>query len=74
MLLLIVVHVMEKVLVKFISTVLTVLETSPDLLSARTPVVAPVLTLRMLESNAELSVRINFSLLLMNVTNIAIPM
>ena len=49
---------MEKVLVKFISIVLTALEMSPDLLSACTPVVAPALTLKMLESNAELSVRI----------------
>ena len=49
---------MEKVLVKFISTVLTALEMSPDLLSACTPVVAPVLTLRMLESNAEMNVRV----------------
>ncbi len=52
---------MEKVLVKFISTMLTALEMSPDLLSAPTPVVAPVLTLRMLESNAELSVRVTIN-------------
>ena len=64
MLLHIVVPVMEKALVQFILTVLTALEMSPDLLSVLTPVVAPALTLRMLESNAEMNVRVNFSLLL----------
>ena len=49
---------MEKVPVKFILTMLTALEMSPDLQTALTPVVALVPTLRMQESNAELSVRV----------------
>ena len=60
MLLLTVVPVMERVLVRFILMVLTALEMSPDLLSVLMPIVTLVPTLRMLEFNAELSVRITF--------------